>query len=97
MRDPKIVTDRILEHKGKEIILPDTYLEDSNKLEKLNIPILLFASTTDQITTAEDSYNFCKSRESANTIEYDGEHLRGIATMGMKPYFEKISSFIDGN
>jgi len=33
-------------------------------------------------TWVREPFDFCKTREDANTIEYQGEHLSGIVMMG---------------
>lgn len=97
IRSPETIRQRIKELKGKELDLPETAITDEQKIEKLHLPILIFSSITDQITTARDSKEFCQSRRNAKTIEFEGAHLRAAATMGMDNYIREIKIFIDNN
>lgn len=87
---------RIKKLRGKWLNLPDTATEDTQKINDLDIPILLFAGIADEITTVADSHRFCDTRRNAKTIEFAGEHLRGAATLGMEKYIEAINKFIGG-
>jgi len=85
---------RVEEIKNIEINLPETYVDDESAIDKLNIPGLLFASRLDKITTLQDCYEFCSKHDLAETIVYDGEHLRGAATLGFQNYITVINDFI---
>jgi|GEM_PF-2170166 len=80
--------------KRKKMFLPDTASNDAISIEKLNITILLFASTNDKITTAKDCHDFCNRHKLAQTIEYDGEHLRGAPSLGIQDYMTAIDVFV---
>lgn len=75
-------------------MLPASAIEDGKQVAKLNIPTLLFASTTDTIITLKDSQDFCESRKNASATTFDGEHLRGAASLGMQQYVNTIATFI---
>ena len=92
---PESVQERLMIQKEKEVLLPVSAIEDGKQVAKLNIPTLLFASTTDTITTLKDSQDFCESRKNANVTTFDGEHLRGAASLGMQQYVNAIATFIE--
>ena len=97
LRSPVINRKRVLELKNIELSLPITVSEDVRKIEDLDIPLLLFSGTKDQITTIDDSREYCNTRETSRMVEFDGEHLRGAATMGMETYVKEIDIFINSN
>ncbi|MEN8251022.1 MAG: alpha/beta fold hydrolase [Bacteroidota bacterium] len=94
---PLDVKNRILKHKNKEVILPKSARKDRKAVKQLDTSILLFAAENDVITTEEDAILFCASRKKANVISYAGDHLKGVATLGMKEYINEIISFLDSN
>ena len=92
---PESVQKRVMIQNEKEVVLPASATEDGKQVTKLNIPILLFASSTDPVTTLKDSQVFCESRKNANVTTFDGEHLRGAASLGMQQYVNTIATFIE--
>ncbi len=93
---PSVNRQRILEIKNKELNLPVGADRDEELIEVSHVPTLLFAGTQDEITTAEDSKQFCNTRPDSLTIEFDGGHLRGIVQLGVQEYFAAIDKFILG-
>lgn len=92
---PQINKARINKIKNKNLFLPGSSIEDELKVQNMDLPTLLFASATDQITTLEDSLEFTNSRKMAKTVEFEGEHLRGASTIGWEKYVMEIGTFID--
>ena len=76
----KINKQRI--EKIKEMSLSESAEIDERKIDNPNIPILLFASSINKITTARDSFEFCKTKKGAKTIQNDSEHLRRAVSLG---------------
>ena len=89
------IHERTKEFKDKKLVLPKSAFSDSKKIKNLDIPVLLFASKNDKITTALDCYEFSATHQLAEVIEYDGEHLRGAASLGINRYFSLITKFIE--
>lgn len=92
---PALNQRRIKNLKDKEIYLPHTAATDARRVKALSIPVLLFAGTEDEITTVQDSESFCTRRSKAQTVLFEGEHLRGAATLGMDRYILEIQGFIE--
>ncbi len=85
---------RILELKQKELNLPEHSIQDEELVVQANVPTLLFAGNQDEITTLEDSREFCATRADSRVIEFAGGHLRGIVDVGVEEYFRIIDQFI---
>lgn len=92
---PESIQKRVMIQNEKEVVLPASAIEDGKQVTKLNIPILLFASSTDPVTTLKDSQVFCESRKNASVTAFDGEHLWGAASLGMQQYVNTIATFIE--
>lgn len=93
---PTINKSRVEVLKEKEMHLPKSVVNDEAQIQNLNIPTLLFASKSDEVTTLKDSHTFCKINELAKTMEYDGGHLEGAASLGFKEYIIEIHDFVKG-
>ena len=68
--NPTKVQQRLRDVSGKEVLLPICSQNYDLALQKLSLPILLFAGTLDPITTPEERRNFCKktSKQNGNSI-----------------------------
>ena len=95
IKSPSENKSRIKQLKKKSLKLPHTVEKDEQLIQALEIPMLLFASNSDPITTLEDSIEFFSSRPRAEVIAFEGDHLRGAATLGMGTYIQKIKTFIE--
>ena len=85
---------RIEEAKGKKLLLPEGAGVFSGLLNDVPIPMLVFASTTDQITTLDDAKQIVAERENRKLVEYEGDHLRGAAALGIAGYVDRINAFV---
>ncbi len=91
---PTINKQRILALKNKELELPvDSILEEEH-LVRAPVPTLLFAGEKDEITTVEDSEQYCETRNDSRAVVFDEGHLRGIVALGVEVYFAVIDDFI---
>ncbi|MEM6376824.1 MAG: alpha/beta fold hydrolase [Bacteroidota bacterium] len=88
---PKQNQSRIKQQKDKKLILPDDAKNYNRRLKELDIPILLFAGSLDQITTLKDSKRVARKKPQAKVIEFDGAHLKGALTMGIDKYINEIT------
>jgi len=82
---------RIKKLKGKKLSLPKGHKKHGKAINNLNIPILVFSSKNDPITTLEDSKKIVSKKKNRKLVEFDGEHLRGAFTMGMDNYIKEIN------
>ncbi|MBK8500789.1 MAG: hypothetical protein IPL46_00515 [Saprospiraceae bacterium] len=80
--------------KDKELNLPENSIQDEEVVVHANVPTLIFSGNQDEITTLEDSVQFCETRNDSKVIEFDGGHLRGIVEVGVEEYFSIIDQFI---
>lgn len=75
-------TARILERykqKGKKLILPESSEKYQYQISKINIPILIFVASEDEITSTTDAMELNQSHHSKfKVMEYKGQHLRGF-------------------
>ena len=91
---PTVSKRRILKLKNKELDLPGGSISDEELVARALVPTLLFAGKQDEITTVEDSEQFCDSRNDSQAVVFDGGHLRGIVALGVEEYFAAIDDFI---
>ena len=93
------VKDRLenREQNQSTYLLPSDITNDEylSKINKIKIPILIFSSTLDQITTLEDSHTLTKNNN-CTIIPYEGNHGCGALTLSDK-YFDEINSFLAKN
>lgn len=94
IRCPEKTVERIKELKGKDVLLPKDHKSDESQTKKIKIPMLLFASKTDQVTPLEDSLKVASLRKNRKVIEFEGEHLRGAMTLGIPNYVAEIEKMI---
>lgn len=94
IKSPRKIVQRIKKTKGNKINLPKSTKSHRSHLNKINVPILLFCSKEDKVTTLKDSRKIVSKMPNRKLIEFDGEHLRGAYTLGMGEYFSKINEFI---
>ncbi len=86
--------ERIKELKGKELKLPEGAAEAPEQLEKMTIPMLLVAGKEDQITSLSDSQAAAEGKSNRRVLEHDGQHLRGVLSLGMDVYLEAIERLL---
>jgi hypothetical protein len=84
--NPAKIKTKIFELKGKEIVLPDGHTEFQNKINNLEMPMLLFAGTEDIITTIEDSKEIVSQMKKRSIVTFKGGHLQGFQTLTKKYY-----------
>lgn len=84
--NPAKIKTKIFELKGKEIVLPDGHTEFQNKINNLEMPMLLFAGTEDIITTIEDSKEIVSQMKKRSIVTFKGGHLQGLQTLTKKYY-----------
>lgn len=91
IRAPKKNAHRIKQIKDKQLVLPPTAKADQRALRRMTIPILLFASTIDEITTLKDSRRIAEGHPNRRVITYEGEHLKGVTALGWERYIEEVA------
>jgi len=83
IKSPRKIVQRIKKTKGKKINLPKSTKPRLSYLNKINVPMLLFSSKEDEITTLKDSRKIASKMPNRKLVEFNGEHLRGAYTLGM--------------
>ncbi|MEM1326684.1 MAG: alpha/beta fold hydrolase [Bacteroidota bacterium] len=92
--DAQKIAARVKETKDKTLVVPESAVEIEKRLKKIDIPILILASTKDQVTTLADSESLMAGQMNRNLVTYDGDHLQGAATMGIVKYAKVIDEFV---
>lgn len=95
IRSPQKNVRRIKQIKNKQLILPTTAKADGRALRRVTIPILLFASTIDEITTLKDSRHIAESHPNRRVITYEGEHLKGVMALGWERYIKEVAGMAE--
>lgn len=95
--NPTRVQQRLRGVSGKEVLLPISSQNYDVALQKLSLPILLFAGTLDTITTLEDSELFVKRQANTTLIAFKGKHGAGFLTLSAVNYTSKIDVFLQKN
>ncbi len=85
---------RVKKVKNKKLQVPKSANKDINKLKDVKIPMLLFASRNDRITTLRDCKKLARRAANRKVIEFEGRHLGGAEVLGMKRYFDEIEQMI---
>lgn len=97
MSNPHTIVKRIHEIKNKEIFLPETSENYTEDLESINVPLLIFAASNDQLTTVEDSLSIKDTLGENVQVEiYKGAHLTGfqIGEEWGEYYLGKVDEFV---
>lgn len=97
--NPKEIQSKIKQSKGKKVLLPKSSETYDKMVKSLEVPILLFSGTQDNITTKEDSEKAILNSKNGKTIRFEGNHLEGFFKLsggyfGQK-YTEYINEFIE--
>lgn len=92
---PELLVKRIKKEKNREIKLP--LYASVPVVNSYQIPVLMFASTQDKITLIDDVKDFAASTSNRKIIAYDGGHLAGARTIGIKEYMGLILEFLRTN
>ena len=89
--------ERINFEKGEQYYYPAEISEKAYReiINNINIPVLLFTSLEDNITTYEDSKIIAKNPKCENII-YNGKHGHGLTALSSN-YFNYIQGFINSN
>lgn len=99
--DTAYIVDRY-KTRGKDLVLPEPALAYSKSVSQIEIPLLIFAASKDEITTTSDALKLKeKLGKTSEVVEYEGEHLQGfqykIDEKGFGVwYFEQLHDFISG-
>lgn len=95
--DPKLIVERILALKNKNLLLPDNSIEYSSSNEViLKKPVLIFSGLKDVVTCAGDYAKFLSRNRSSKMVTWDCNHLECFTSMGSEPslYIAEVKSFI---
>ena len=97
--NPKEIQAKIEQLKEKKVLLPNSSKTYDKMVRSLELPILLFSGTQDNITTKEDSEKAILKSKNGKTITFEGNHLEGFYKLsgeyfGQK-YIEYINEFIE--
>lgn len=90
VRSPMTNARRVKKVKNKKLQVPTDARKDINRLKDVKIPMLLFASRNDSITTLRDCKKLARRGANRKVIEFEGRHLGGAEVLGMKRYFDEI-------
>ena len=85
---------RINLRSDKHLVLPKHYLLDTGRVQRMDIPMLIFSALDDPSTPYEDAVAIVGMKANRQLVSFGGEHLRGAATLGFAAYFWKIEDFI---
>lgn len=88
------VAERVALNKEKKLIVPDSAAAIAKRLNEIDVPIMIFASTKDQTTTLADSQAMVSGHTNRNLITYEGDHLKGAAVLGIVKYTDTINEFV---
>lgn len=89
---PENIVDRIEAQNGIELELPADHNPGfPDVIEKMDIPMVVFASKQDSVTTLSDSKAITDDRNDRALVPYDGPHLRGMVTLGVEKYLSHIA------
>ena len=92
---PDLNVKRLQELKGKKLLLPEDQSGHRLKINKIDIPVLLFAGTLDQNTTLADSQRFAAGHDNRKVISFEGDHLKGASIIGLPAYIEAVKSILE--
>lgn len=95
--DPKLVVERILIMKKKDLLLPENAADyvQSNTLV-VGKPVLIFSGLKDAVTKTDDYKGFLAKNPTSKMVTWDCNHLECFTSMGTEPnlYVEEVNSFI---
>lgn len=96
--NPKEIQAKIKQSKEKLVLLPKSSKMYNKMIKSLELPMLLFSGTQDNITTKEDSEKAILNSKNGKVITFEGNHLEGFIKLsgeyfGQK-YIEYIGEFI---
>lgn len=99
--DTAYIVDRY-RTRGKDLVLPEPAPAYAQSVAQIEIPLLIFAASKDEITTTSDALELKeKLGKTCEIVEYEGEHLQGFQYkidekgFGMW-YVEQLNNFISG-
>ncbi len=92
---PRSNIRRTHELNGKNLKLPEGYADDAAAVHEIDVPMLLFSAANDEVTTDRDARAVVAMKTNRQLVTFEGEHLRGAASLGFATYFEKIVLFLN--
>jgi predicted alpha/beta-fold hydrolase len=98
--DTSVIISRYKEL-DKPLVLPEKPSEFKKAIQSIDIPLLIFTASEDNITTHQDALDVQKILgDSCEVVQYNGEHLTGFHEQNdIKGfggwYVEQITSFLD--
>ena len=93
--DPARNVARLRELRNRELTLPAGNKDHAACVAALDLPVLVFSALRDPVTTHADADAYAAAAAAGRTlVPYDGEHLRGVATLGFADYFHRVSEFL---
>lgn len=93
--NPKEIQIKIKQSKGKEVLLPKSNKTYDEMVKALELPIILFSGTQDNITTKEDSEKAILNSKNGKTITFEGNHLEGFFKLSGEYFGQKYIEYID--
>jgi len=94
--DTSYIIDRYLE-RGKKLMLPEALTSYAKEVKMIDVPLLIFSASEDQITTTSDARELQESLQGNCTVaEYQGKHLQGFQASEQfgSWYTRQITSFL---
>ncbi|WP_214229241.1 alpha/beta fold hydrolase [Pedobacter sp. B4-66] len=96
--DPKLVVERVLTLRKKDVLLPGNVSEyvQSNTIV-VGKPILIFSGLNDPITKTDDYKEFLSKNPTSKMVTWDCSHLQCFTSMGDDPnlYVVEVNKFVD--
>lgn len=96
--NPKLIVERVLTLKKKDVLLPGNVSEyvQSNMIV-VGKPILIFSGLNDPITKTEDYKDFLSKNPTSKMVTWDCNHLQCFTSMGDDPnlYVVEVNKFIE--
>ena len=77
--DTSLIIQRTFEQKGKSLSLPEESIIFLSHLKEINIPVMIFAASNDEVTTYEDAVAVKKMLSvHCEVVRFEGNHLEGF-------------------
>ncbi|NRF38191.1 alpha/beta fold hydrolase [Pedobacter foliorum] len=97
--NPKLVVERVLASKKKDLLLPENasvYVQSNTIV--VGKPILIFSGLNDPITKTDDYNEFLSKNPTSKMVTWDCNHLECFTSMGDDPnlYVVEVNKFVDG-
>lgn len=88
--DTDKIVERVDQLKNVKLALPESSERYLRAVESIDVPLLIFAASEDEVTTVNDAHDLCaKLGGFCKVVEYEGNHLRGFQALSDKGFGDK--------